>query len=156
MIPVALGVWTIIASLPSVAALSAVEKGYIEQLVNGDWIAIRGAARSLSGNSNTEVLDVAAEVLLEKYPHAGESPDAVDAMAWLCRTLGRSDNSRYRPVLEKIENDKSAHRKLRRHCERGEESLPWRTKNAFVAGTVDLAALRAELAPASGQTGRTR
>ena len=68
-----------------------------------------------TGNTNTEVLDVAAEVLLEKYPRAGEDGGAVDAVAWLCRGLGSSGNSRYRPVLEKVENDKSVHRKARGH-----------------------------------------
>ena len=135
-----------IANTTSVTALSGIEKGYVDQLVHGDWVAIRSTAQSLSGNTNTEVLDIAAEVLLEKYPHAGESRDAVDAMAWVCRSLGESNNSRYRPILEQVEKDKSMHRKLREHCERGAESLPRKVSNAYVAGTVNLAALRGESA----------
>ena len=142
MMLVALAACAMFASMSSVAALSGNEKGYVDQLVNGDWVAIRSVAQSLYGNTNTEVLDVAAEVLLERYPDAGESRGAVDAMAWVCRMLGASNNSRYRPILEQVEKDKSAHRKLRDHCERGAESLPRKVSNAYVAGTVNLAALR--------------
>jgi hypothetical protein len=149
MMLVALGACAMVASMGSVAALSGSEKGYVEQLVHGDWVAIRSVAQSLYGNTNTEVLDVAAEVLLEKYPHAGEYRDAVDAMAWVCRSLGASNNSRYRPILEQVEKDKSVHRKLREHCERGAESLPRKVSNAYVAGTVNLTALRGESAGAA-------
>ena len=51
---------------------------------------------------NTEVLDVMAEVVLEKYPMAGEQFTYVDSVAWMCRALGASGNVRYRPVLEKV------------------------------------------------------
>lgn len=148
MISLALGAWALLAGLPCFAALSATEQGYVEKLVNGDWAAIRSAAQRLSGNTNTAMLDIAAQVLLEKYPQAGEIPGAVDAMSWLCRTIGKSDNSRYRPVLEQVENDKAAHRKLREHCERGMQWLSWRVPDPYVAGTVKLAALRAEFAAA--------
>jgi hypothetical protein len=140
------------------AALTAAEKGYVDQLATGGPVTIRSVAQNIynAGNTNTEVLDVAAEVLLEKYPRAGGDPDTVDAMAWLCRTLGRSGNSRYRPVLEKVENDESVHRKLRGHCEKGAESLPKQVSNAYVAGTVNLARLRdPQAAAATAATGAT-
>jgi hypothetical protein len=138
-----LGACTLFASMHCFAALTEGEKGYVDQLVNGGPITIRSVSQNIynTGNTNTEVLDVAAEVLLEKYPRAGDA-DAVDAMAWLCRALGNSGNSRYRPVLEQVENDKSAHRKLRGHCEKGAESLPREVSKGYVPGTVNLAKLR--------------
>jgi hypothetical protein len=136
--------WTLLASVNCFAALNEVEKNYVDRLIKGGSPSIRDVAESIynSGNTNIEVLDVAAEVLLEKYPRAGEDRDAVDAMAWACRALGNSGNSRYRSVLEKVENDKSVHRKLRGHCEKAAKSLPKEVSNPYVAGTVNLELLR--------------
>jgi hypothetical protein len=140
----ALGAGLLLAGSVSLAALDEAEKTYVDRLIKGGPGSIRSVAESIyhTGNSNTEVLDVAAEVLLEKYPRAGEDHDAVDAMAWVCRALGRSGNSRYRPVMEKVENDKSVHRKLRGHCEKGAKALPKEVSNPYVAGTVNLELLR--------------
>jgi hypothetical protein len=66
----------------------------------------------------------------------------VDAVAWMCRALGASGNSRYRPVLERIENDKSVHRKGRGHCEKAAKGLPKEVSNPYTAGTVNLELLR--------------
>jgi hypothetical protein len=139
-----LGVVAFFTSVNSFAALDEAEKMYVDRLLKGSWVSMRDVAQSLynTGNANTEVLDVAAEVLLEKYPRAGEDRDAVDAVAWTCRALGASGNSRYRPVLEKIENDKAVHRKGRGHCEKAAKGLPKEVTNAYVAGTVNLENLR--------------
>jgi hypothetical protein len=128
----------------SLAALDEAEKQYVDRLIKGGWPSIRDVAESIynTNNTNTEVLDVAAEVLLEKYPHAGEDRDAVDAVSWLCRGLGASANGRYRAVLEHVENDKSVHRKARSHCEKAAKSLPKNASNTYVAGTVNLELLR--------------
>ena len=56
--------------------------------------------------------------------------------------LGASGNSRYRPVLDRIENDKSVHRKARGHCEKAAKGLPKNVSNPYVAGTVNLEQLR--------------
>ncbi len=128
----------------SFAALDEAEKSYVDRLLKGGWPSLRGVADSIysTGNTNTELLDIVAETLLEKYPRAGEDPDAVQAMAWMCRALGQSGNSRYRPVLEHVENDKTAHRKLRGHCEKAAKGLPKEVTNGYVAGTVNLELLR--------------
>jgi hypothetical protein len=145
IITTAFGALTLIAGVNCLAALSEAEKGYVNQLVTGGPLSIRSVAQSLynTGNTNPEVLDVAAEVLLEKYPRAGEDHDAVESLSWVCRALGKSGNSRYKPVLEQVENDKGAHRKLRGHCEKGANSLPDQVSNPYAAGTVNLASLRA-------------
>jgi len=140
----ALGLCLMLSSAASLAALNETEKGYVNQLAKGGYVTITSTAKSMydTATANTEVLDVAAEVLLEKYPRAGEDHDAVEALAWVCRALGRSGNSRYRPVVEKVENDDAVHRKLRGHCEKAAGSLPKEVTNGYVAGTVNLAKLR--------------
>src|SRR5262245_29328271 len=144
IICLALGAMAALASINSFAALDEVEKSYVDRLLKGGWPSLRGVADSIysTGNTNTELLDVVAETLLEKYPRAGEDRDAVDAMASMCRALGQSGNSRYRPVLEHVENDKEAHRKLRSHCEKAAKGLPKQVTNGYVAGTVNLELLR--------------
>ena len=151
IITAAFGALTLLAGVNCLAALSEAEKGYVNQLATGGPLTIRSVAQNLynTGNRNTEVLDVAAEVLLEKYPSAGEIHDVVESLSWVCRALGASGNSRYKPVLEQIENDKAVHRKLRGHCEKGANSLPDQVSNPYAKGTVNLASLRNGGAPST-------
>ncbi len=142
MISLALG--ALLTSASSLAALDEAEKMYVDRLLKGSWVSLRDVAQSLynTGNTNTEVLDITAETLLERYQRAGEDRDAVDAVSWMCRALGASGNSRYRPVLEHVENDKSLHRKGRGHCEKAAKGLPKEVANPYTAGTVNLELLR--------------
>jgi hypothetical protein len=139
-----LGALAALASANSFAALDEAEKMYVDRMLKGSWVSLRDVAQSIynTGNTNTEVLDVQAETLLERYQRAGEDRDAVDAVSWMCRALGASGNSRYRPVLERIENDKSVHRKGRGHCEKAAKGLPKEVSNPYTAGTVNLELLR--------------
>src|SRR5262245_60339090 len=144
IISMALGAMAALVGVNSFAALDEAEKAYVDRLLKGNWVSLRDVSQSLynTGNTNTEVLDITAETLLERYQRAGEDRDAVDAVAWMCRALGASGNSRYRPVLDKVENDKSVHRKARGHCEKAAKGLPKEVSNAYVAGTVNLENLR--------------
>jgi len=100
----ALGAMAVFASANAFAALDEAEKMYVDRMLKGSWVSLRDVAQSLynTGNTNTEVLDVTAEPLLERYQRSGEDRDAVDAVAWMCRALGASGNARYRPVLERV------------------------------------------------------
>jgi len=140
----ALGAMAVFASANALAALDEAEKMYVDRMLKGSWVSLRDVAQSLynTGNTNTEVLDVTAETLLERYQRSGEDRDAVDAVAWMCRALGASANSRYRPVLERVENDKAVHRKARGHCEKAAKGLPKEVSNPYTAGTVNLELLR--------------
>src|SRR5690606_40371966 len=62
------------AALPAMA-LDAVGQRYVDQLVQGGPVSIRQAAQSMyhSGVRDTEVLDVAAEVLLQNYRNAASN-----------------------------------------------------------------------------------
>ncbi|HTU64647.1 MAG TPA: outer membrane protein assembly factor BamE [Steroidobacteraceae bacterium] len=129
---------------PSFAEMNDLDKGYVDQLIKGGWSTLRQVSENMvnTSYSNTEVLDVLSEVLLEKYPQAATDFSTVDSAAWMCRALGASRNTRYRGILEKIENDKTVHRKLRAHCEKAAKNLPKGSDNAYVAGTVNLELLR--------------
>ena len=129
---------------PVFAELTAVDKQYIEQLIKGGPGTLRQVAENMynTGYRNVEVLDVMAEVVLEKYPLTGGEFSSVDSIAWMCRALGASGNNRYRPVLEKVSDDKTVHRKLRGHCEKASKQMPKGAENSYVAGTVTLELLR--------------
>jgi hypothetical protein len=126
------------------AEMNDLDKGYVEQIIKGSWGTLRQVSENMynTSYSNTEVLDVLAEVTLEKYPQTGADFSTVDSVAWMCRALGASNNNRYRPLLEKIADDKSVHRKLRAHCEKAAKQLPKGGTNSYVAGTVNLELLR--------------
>jgi hypothetical protein len=132
------------ASGATFAEMNELDKQYVEQIIKGGPGTIRQTAENMvnTGYRNTEVLDVLAEVLIEKYPLSGADFSSVDSVAWMCRALGASGNNRYRPLLEHVSDDKSIHRKLRGHCEKASKQLPKGSENSYVAGTVNLALLR--------------
>lgn len=135
---------SVLAGAPAFAEMNEIDKQYVEQLIKGGPGTLRQVAENMvhTGYRNTEVLDVMAEVVLEKYPMSGNEFTLVDSVAWMCRALGNTGNSRYRPLLEKVSDDKVAHRKLRGHCEKASKQLPKAVENAYVAGTVNLELLR--------------
>ena len=140
-------VFILVASLfggTAFAEMNDLDKGYVDQIIKGSWGTLRQVSENMynTSYSNTEVLDVLAEVTLEKYPQTGADFSTVDSVAWMCRALGASGNYRYRPLLDKIADDKSVHRKLRAHCEKAAKGLPKSGSNAYVAGTVNLELLR--------------
>jgi hypothetical protein len=125
------------------SALDETDKRYIDRLIKGGPDTIREVAESLfqSGSTNTEVLDVAAEVLLEKYPRASLDRNSADSVAWLCKALGGSGNNRYKAVIDEVA-DKAENKKLRGHCDKARDALPKGATNSYTAGTVNLEALR--------------
>src|SRR5688572_6698270 len=78
MISLALGAISLLASASSLAALDEAEKMYVDRLLKGSWVSLRDVAQSLynTGNTNTEVLDITAETLLERYQRAADDRDA--------------------------------------------------------------------------------
>jgi hypothetical protein len=134
----------LLASSACFAELNPADQSYVDRLIKGGPSTLQDVAQSLYNASvtNPEVLDVAAQVLLEKYPMAGGERDTVDASAWLCRALGNSGNNRYKAVLDQVANDKSVHRRLRGHCEKASKNLSKGAASSYVAGTVNLELLR--------------
>jgi hypothetical protein len=123
----------------SAGALDAQEKSYIERLAKGGPDTLRNVAESLyqSGNTNPAVLDVAAEVLLQKYQRSTLDRNSADAMAWLCRTLGASGNNRYKAAIDEVV-DKADHRKLRGRCKKASKILEDGATSSYTRGMVDL------------------
>lgn len=122
-------------------ALDASGQRYVDQLLQGGPVSIRQAAQSIYNTNyrDQQVLDIAAEVLLKNYRGATDNTSA-DAMAWLCKALGRSGNGRYKAVLTEVVAT-SNNRKIDRHCQSAARNLP-NTSNAYQAGSVDLNANR--------------
>jgi hypothetical protein len=134
----------LLASAPTYSEMNDLDKQYVEQIIKGGSGTLRQVSENMANTAyaNAEVLDVLAEVLLEKYPQTGADFGSVDSVAWMCRALGSSGNNRYRPILEHIADDKAMHRKLRGHCQKAAKQLPKGSENSYVAGTVNLELLR--------------
>ena len=124
-----------------VQAVDVVGQSYIEKLSLGGVVSIKRAARAIydTGERDTDVLDVAAEVLLNRY--AGAGPSDVDTLAWLCRAIGSSGNDRYHNALKEIVNS-GTHRKLRKYAKKALKQVGKAKSAQYVKGTVDLVALR--------------
>lgn len=124
-----------------VLAANVVNQRYIDQMTRGGNISIKQAAQSIynTGAKDTEVLDVAAEVLLQRYPTAGNAD--IDTLAWLTRALGSSRNSRYHTALLEVV-DSNAHAKLRKYAKKALKEVGGLSGDQYVKGTVDLVALR--------------
>ncbi len=122
-------------------ARTAGESRTIEMLVRGGPESQRDVAQSIyNGIERTpEVLDIAAEVLLQNYRQSGFVQ--IDATSWLCKALGASGNARYRGVLEEVA-DQAADKKVKKYATQALGMLPKNGAAPYLAGTVDLAKLR--------------
>ncbi len=127
-------------STSAMAAVDVVDQRYIDQLSKGGLSSIKQAAQSIynTGEMDTEVLDVAAEVLLSRYPTAARNE--IDTLAWVCRAIGNSRNPRYSSALREV-SEGSPDKKLRKYASQalsqvGDGGTQYRK------GTVNLAALR--------------
>jgi len=121
--------------------IDVVDQRYIDQLTRGGNTSIKQAAKSIynTGESDTEVLDVAAEVLLQRYAKAGNSD--IDTLAWVCRALGNSGNSRYSSALSEVANSE-AHKKLRKYAKKALKQVGESDKKQYTKGSVNLTAMR--------------
>ncbi|MBO1256754.1 hypothetical protein J3L16_13760 [Alteromonas sp. 5E99-2] len=124
---------TLIFSFSAFADISDGEQKIIDMLLSGDLQRAKIAAKAIEDASikNTEVIDVAAEVLLTKAPHMYTSD--VDALAWIARSIGSTENDRYYSVLYDIltsSNDK----KFTRHVKKALKKVGSGSGEQYVAG----------------------
>lgn len=124
-------------------ALDASGQRYTTMLASGGPGTINSAAQDIfnTGMKDQEVLDVAAQVLVELQPKTLLSGEFADAAAWLCKAIGISANGRYRPVIESVINAE-INKKTRSHCKKSIDLLPKGATDVFVPGSVDVAAYK--------------
>lgn len=119
----------------AVSAMDPAGQRYIEQMTQGGMASVKQAAQSMynTGETNTQVLDVAAEVLLQNYSSASDP----DALAWVAKALGKSRNGRYYNVLKEV-NDSKADKKLRKHTATALKEIGGASGDQYVKGSVNL------------------
>jgi len=137
----------------TVLAVDVVDQRYIDEMTQGGMASVKDAARSMynTGETNTQVLDVAAEILLQNYGNASDP----DAMAWVAKALGRSHNGRYYSVLNEVVHS-HADKKLRKHASVALKEIGAASGEQYVKGGVDLVAVRDHKAPASKSAAKNK
>lgn len=85
-------------------------------LLAGDLASLKEGAQAIVGAKvqNTELTDIAAEVLIRN--HTTATDNQIDTLAWVARALGQSKSGRYVHVLMVVEEN-GVHRKLRNYAE---------------------------------------
>jgi hypothetical protein len=121
--------------------IDVVDQRYIDQLSRGGMVSVKQAAQSIynTGERDTEVLDVAAEVLLSRYATAASSD--IDSLAWVCRAIGASGNGRYHSALREVA-ESNAHKKLRKYAKKALGEVGGASGSQYQRGTINLASLR--------------
>jgi hypothetical protein len=131
------------------AALSAGDQYNLQQLLSGNPVSIRAAARNIyhQGGAAPQVLDTMAEIVLERAGEQGRT--YVDALSWGCKALARSHNKRYYDALHKVANDDKANGKLRKYCSYAASDLGGPAGAQYRKGMVSLKGMktRANAAP---------
>jgi len=99
---------------PTVRRAPANADQYIKQIKSENAINQRDAAKRIirARLFDTKVMDVVAEYLLKGYTKNSRDRNHVDAMAWMCKALGASGNSKYTKPLKTVA-EKADNRKLR-------------------------------------------
>lgn len=134
-----------------VLAMDPAGQRYIEQLTQGGMASVKQAAQSMynTKETNTRVLDVAAEVLLQNYSNASDP----DALAWVAKALGKSRNGRYHGVLKEVANSK-ADKKLRKHTATALKEVGDASGDQYVKGSVNLKTVSKSKAAAPDKNNR--
>ena len=133
----AIGLSVSALSFTAMAELGPEEQKLADMMLSGDMAQLKTASKRIFSTkmADPELLDIAAAILLKKYPHAVRSD--VDSLAWLARAIGASENGRYYGVLsEVVENTQID--KLERHADTALDELPGAEGEQFVAGMYTL------------------
>lgn len=126
-------------SISSHAELNPIEQTVVDMMLNGDLRKLKSAIRRIHDAElfNTEVLDVAAEIMLVTYPNTYQAQ--IDTLAWLAKALGKSKNNRYHGVLSEVVAQAKL-KKLRKHAIKSLKKLksPADTDIQYKAGMKDV------------------
>jgi hypothetical protein len=123
----------------SALALDQSGQRYTTMLASGGPGTISNAAQDIfnTGMKDPEVLDVAAQVLLDIAPKTLLSAEFADAASWLCKAVGISGNGRYRAVLDSVIAG-DINRKTRSYCKKAVGLLPMGAADSYVPGSVNV------------------
>lgn len=126
-------------TMSSAWALDASGQRYTTMLASGGPGTISNAAQDIfnTGMKDPEVLDVAAQVLVDLESKTLLSGEFADAASWLCKAIGISGNGRYRAVLESVVKA-DINKKTRKWCDKSADQLPKGAADAFVPGSVNV------------------
>jgi len=129
---------SLLLSAPALA-LDAASQRYIDQMTQGGMGSVRDAAQSMynTGETNTQVLDVAAEVLLQNYTKGSD----YDTLAWVAKALGKSKNGRYYSALKQVA-DSNTDKKLTKYTTAAMKEIGSASGAQYTKGSVNLTALR--------------
>lgn len=119
----------------AVSAMDPAGQRYIDQMTQGGMTSVKQAAQSMYNTrvTDTQVLDVAAEVLLQNYSNASDP----DALSWVAKALGKSRNGRYYSALKEVAGSR-ADKKLRKHTASALKEIGGASGEQYVKGSVNL------------------
>lgn len=129
-----LSVWIAFSTF---AELAPQEQQVVDMMLSGDMQQLKNAAQTIQNTqiTNVQVLDIAAEILLKKYPHAYSAD--VDTLSWVARAIGASGNARYTSVLREVYGA-ATERKLKRHTKSALGDIDEASVPQYKAGTYSL------------------
>lgn len=106
------------------ANISAEEKRYAGMFNSDSSVDIRNAAKNLYHrySSSGYLASVAEQCLLKNYKEQNRDNMHVDAMAWLCKALARTGDSRFAETLQTVA-DSAPSRKLRTYAQKSLRQL---------------------------------
>lgn len=139
----------LLCGVGSAWALDASGQRYAQMLASGGVSSMQRAAEEIYNQSLTdqELLDVTAETLARNYStNSGET--YIEAMSWLCKSLGNSGNGRYKDLLMDI-SKKAPNRKMSKYCSKGSGNLP-NGAAQYVVGSVNLDRYKEGATPVAG------
>lgn len=118
-------------------ALDASEQRYVDMISQGSLTSVKQASQDIfnTGEDNPAVLDLLAEVLLQKYATATSSD--IDTLSWAAKALGKSGNSRYHDALAEVA-DKTSDKKLRKYAEKALDEVGTATGTQYQRGNASL------------------
>lgn len=92
----------------------------LEKLKSSSPIQVREGAKIVLRKyiADPQMLDAANDALLAGYMEQPNDRNHVDAMAWLCKALGASGQSKYLATLQEVAR-KAPNRKLRSYAQKG-------------------------------------
>ncbi len=133
---------------PAANAFTPAEQYQYDQIISGSPSSLRNAAKSIynAGGGSPQLLDALAEKLLQNLGQKGNT--YIDALAWSCKALASSGNSRYAETLAAAANSAVAHGKLKKHCDKASASLGPAQGPQYKKGSASLTA-----APAAATAG---